>query len=146
MSPPVVQSSIRVSKGVTHNETSLHLSRRCTKLYEYDSPTTNYYFCCITTVIAQILLCNSEFPQRKHQSISPQVYKSKRLRQQGAFFTLSAIRREDEGLYVCRVEAETPVELRHRLQVLYPPTVSQGIFLFLFICVVQTRFIYQFSW
>ena len=52
------------------------------------------------------------------------MYRAARLRRLGAHFTLSAVLEADAGFYVCRVEAEQPVELRHRLIVLAPPTVS----------------------
>ncbi|KAF2366045.1 Immunoglobulin-like domain [Trinorchestia longiramus] len=47
-----------------------------------------------------------------------------RLRKQGQHFILSRVRKTDAGQYVCRVESEVPVELRHTLNVLYPAKIS----------------------
>lgn len=56
----------------------------------------------------------------------PKVMKIPRLRKQGQHFLLSRVRKTDAGQYVCRVESEVPLELRHTLNVLYPARVSSA--------------------
>ncbi|XP_047737946.1 uncharacterized protein LOC108674136 [Hyalella azteca] len=72
----------------------------------------------------QYVPTESQGPERLYFAGNKVVLKIPRLRKQGQHFLLSRVRKTDAGQYVCRVEADNPVELRHTLNVLYPAKIN----------------------